>query len=325
MKVFTTGGSGFIGTNLTERLLALGHEVRDFSFSKPLKREHGRLWTQGDILDAQALQKACRDCAPEIVIHLAARTDCDENTTVEAGYRMNTDGTRNVLDAIRATPSVRRAIITSSQYVCGPGRLPTDDLDCFPATVYGQSKVMTEQLTRKAQLPCCWTLTRPTNIWGPWHPRYPREFWRIAARGLYVHPAGKPVIRCYGYVGNLVHQMLRILELPEEKVRGQTFYLGDPAADIYHWANGFCRVLRGRPAPKVPRPLLYAAGVVGDVISGVTGKSFYITTSRYRSMVTDYVTPMDKTFEVLGKGPYSLQEGIDATARWLRETSTDAA
>jgi len=318
MRIFTTGGSGFIGTNLIQSLLDNDHTVRDFSATPPVNPAHSEVWTPGDILDADAVQRACRDFAPDAVIHLAARAECDETTTVETGYRMNTDGTKNVLDAIRTTPGVRRAIITSSQYVCGPGYLPKNDEDYAPATIYGQSKVITEQLTRSAGLDCCWTLTRPTNIWGPWHWRYPQEFWRIAAKGLYVHPAGAPVVRCYGYVGNIVAQMLRILELPEDAVHEQTFYLGDAADDIYHWANGFCLALRGKPAPKVPRVILRAAGLAGDAIGSLTGKPFYITSSRYRSMVTDYAVPMEKTFDVLGPGPYSLEQGIDQTVRWLK-------
>jgi nucleoside-diphosphate-sugar epimerase len=317
MRIFTTGGSGFIGTNLIQSLLDAGHSVLDYSLSPPANPRLQATWVQGDILDAVALQKACQDFAPDAIIHLAARAECDENTTVEEGYRANTDGTRNVLEAIKATPTVRRVIITSTQYVCGPDRLPEHDEDYFPHTIYGQSKVITEQLTRSANLPCCWTITRPTNIWGPWHWRYPREFWRIAAKGYYVHPAGKPVVRCYGYVGNIVAQMLRILELPEASVHRKTFYLSDPADDIYHWASGFCQALRGQPVPKVPRFILRAAGLAGDAIGAITGKPFYITSSRYRSMVTDYVVPMEKTMEVLGPGSHSLQEGIEETLQWL--------
>ena len=256
--------------------------------------------------------------SPDAVFHLAARADCDENTTVEKGYRANTDGTANVLAAIKATPSVRRAIIVSSQYVAGPARLPAGDEDYFPHTVYGQSKVITEQLTRKADLACCWTLVRPTNVWGPWHWRYPQEFWRIAAKGIYFHPGGAPVRRCYAYVGNVVWQMLRVLELPEEKVNRQTFYVGDEVDDIYGWANGFCLALCGRPAPKIPRLLLRAIALAGDAITAIRGKPFYLTSSRYRSMTSDYPTPMDKTFEVIGKGPFTLQQGIDETVKWLR-------
>jgi nucleoside-diphosphate-sugar epimerase len=317
MKIFLTGGSGFIGTNLITELLALGHEVENFDFNKPRFSELRPFWVQGDVLDAPALATAMSKYQPDAVFHLAARADCDENTTVEEGYRANTDGTRNFLDAVKATSSVNRAIIVSSQYVAGPDRLPVGDEDYFPHTIYGQSKVITEKLTRSADLPCCWTLVRPTNVWGPWHWRYPQEFWRIAKKGIYFHPGGAPVRRCYAYVGNVVWQMLRVLELPEEAVNRQTFYVGDEVDDIYGWASGFCTALCGHPAPKIPRALLRVIALAGDAITLVRGKPFYLTSSRYRSMTSDYPTPMEKTFEVIGKGPFSLEKGIDRTVNWL--------
>jgi hypothetical protein len=44
----------------------------------------------------------------------------------------------------------------------------------------------------------------------------------------------------------------------------------------------------------------------------------YITSSRYRSMVTDYITPMDKTYALLGSPKTSLQQGVNETITWLR-------
>ncbi len=318
MKIFLTGGSGFIGTNLVSELLRRGDSVRNFDSCTPRNSSQASFWVAGDLLDQDALHSDMVEFAPDALIHLAARADCDENTTVEDGYQANTTGTANVLSAIKACPSVKRAVIISSQYVSGPSRLPTDDEDYFPHTVYGQSKVITEQLTRAAKLNCCWTLLRPTNVWGPWHWRYPQEFWRIAAKGLYFHPGGAPVRRCYAYVGNVVWQMLQALDLPEDRVNGQTLYVGDEVADIYDWANGFCVALCGRRAPKIPRPLLRTIALGGDIVSAIQGKPFYLTSSRYRSMTSDYPTPMEKTLEILGRGPYSLQQGIDETVAWLR-------
>lgn len=318
MKIIVTGGSGFIGTNLIDDLASQGWSILNLSLHEPQNSAHASLWRKTDILDTNDLLDAFCQFQPDAVVHLAARTDCVENTTVENDYRVNTEGTSNVLAAIASNSSVKKVIITSSQFVCGPGRLPRHDEDYFPHTVYGKSKVITETLTRQANLQACWTLIRPTNIWGPWHPRYPAEFWRVAAKGFYVHPSGPPVIRCYGYVGNVAQQITKILEHPAATVNGQTFYVGDPPADIFLWANGFCLALRGKPALKVPRSLLKMAGMAGDLVGALTRKPFYISSSRYRSMVSNYVTPMEKTVQELGLGSYSLSEGIDHTVQWLR-------
>jgi nucleoside-diphosphate-sugar epimerase len=320
MKILITGASGFIGTNAVELFTAGGDTICNLDLQPPLNPAHRPFWKQADILDPAALTAAFAEFTPEAVIHLAARTDCDEDTTVEEGYRMNTDGTRNVLAAIKATPSIRRVIITSSQFVCGPGYPPKHDQDFHPVTVYGQSKVITEQLTREAELPCTWTLVRPTNIWGPWHQRYQREFWRVVARGWYVHPGGAPVIRCYGYVGNVLRQMRKILDLDPQYVNGQVFYLGDQPGDIARWVNAFSLALRGKKVRVVPRAILAAAGLVGDVISRLIGRPFYINSSRFHSMTSDYLVNMDKTFLLLGPSPVSLEQGVAETVAWLRQS-----
>lgn len=318
MKVLVTGGSGFIGTNVVEALSRKGNTILNYSLHAPLNSEQIQYWRAGDILDSVATTTVFQEFQPEKVLHLAARAECDENATVQTGYRVNTEGTRNVLDAIRATPSVERTIIMSTQFVCAPGRLPKNDTDYFPETVYGQSKVITEQLTREANLQSCWSIVRPTNIWGPWHMRYRREFWRVLQRGLYVHPGRKPVIRSYGYVGNVVSQIEKIFEAPREAVHGKTFYLGDRPVNLFDWVNGFARALTGREVRVVPRPLMRGLALLGDIPTALTGKPFLINSSRLRSMTTSYETPMEPTFALLGENPYTLEDGITKTVEWLR-------
>jgi GlcNAc-P-P-Und epimerase len=318
MRILITGGSGFIGTNFIDEISREANTILNYSLHSPLKAEHKQYWRAGDILDPAITTAAFQEFQPDRVLHLAARAECDEKTTVENGYRANTEGTRNILEAIRTTPSVQRAIITSSQFVCAPGRLPKNDTDYFPETVYGESKVITEKLTHEANLSACWTIIRPTNIWGPWHMRYRREFWRVVERGLYVHPGRQPVIRCYGYVKNVVYQIQRIFDADADLVRGQTFYLGDRPINLYDWVNGFSHALTGREARVVPRALMRALAVLGDIPSRLTGEAFLINSSRFHSMTTDYQTPMERTFDLFGENPYTLEDGIKETVKWLR-------
>ena len=318
MRILITGGSGFIGTNFIDEISREANTILNYSLHPSLKAEHKQYWQAGDILDLAETRTAFSEFQPDRVLHLAARAECDENTTLQEGYRVNIEGTRNVLTAIRATPSAQRVIITSSQFVCAPGRLPKNDTDYFPETIYGQSKVITEQLTREADLPTFWTIIRPTNIWGPWHMRYRREFWRVVERGFYTHPGREPVIRSYGYVKNVVHQIRKIFGADVDLVRGQTFYLGDRPINLFDWVNGFSKALTGREARVVPRPLMRALALLGDIPTYFTDKPFLINSSRFRSMTTDYETPMERTFELFGENPYTLEAGIEETVKWLR-------
>src|SRR5437763_15850477 len=106
MKLLITGGSGFIGTNAIEAFACDGDIILNYSLDPPLNSKQTPYWRAGDILDSAATTAVFREFRPDRVLHLAARTECDENTTVEQGYRVNTEGTGNVLAAIRATASV---------------------------------------------------------------------------------------------------------------------------------------------------------------------------------------------------------------------------
>lgn len=317
-RVIVTGGSGFIGTHLVSHLIKQGHQVLNLDKNLPLNPEHAKLHRPADILDAAALHHEFDSFRPHWMFHLAARTDCDETTTVEAGYAVNTVGAANVLAAAAASPSLERALITSSQYVCRPGHPPSDDQDYCPHTVYGWSKVETERATRRAGLKCPWVMVRPTNIWGPWHLRYRKQVWRAIQRGFYLHPGGEPVVRSYGYVGNVVRQMAGLMEVETAKTHGKIFYVGDAPRDLRDWVNGFSLALRGRPVTVVPRPLLRTLALAGDLIGKVRGREFLIHSSRYRSMITSDQAPMSATFELLGPGPITLDNAVAETVQWLR-------
>jgi nucleoside-diphosphate-sugar epimerase len=278
--------------------------------------KHLPYWHKSDLLELSTFMDAVKEFRPTHAIHMAARTD-DSGVTLD-DYRVNIEGSANFIKAIKAAGSVERTVFYSTQYVVRAGQLAQSDREYRPVNTYGESKKEMEEMIRQdTNLPGVWTIVRPTNIWGPWHPRYAQEFWLVVKKGRYVHPGGEPVVRAYGYVGNVVEYTLKILVEPADAVSSKTFYVGDPPADILNWVSAFSKALTGRPPRVVPRPVLRGIALIGDIIKS-TGRSFPLFSSRYRSMTQSYLVDMSPTFAVLGSPKYSLEEGVNETVEWLK-------
>lgn len=316
MKILVTGGSGFIGTHLIRRLLADGHSVYNLDVMEPLLPEHAPYYHTANILKPEEVLSHFGSFQPEAVVHLAAKTDVD--TTELEKYAVNFDGTRNVLEAIRATPTVQRTIITSTQLVIAPGEPYENVLAYSPPNPYGQSKVMTEEETFKADLDSTWTIIRPTNIWGTLHPHYPHGFWRELLRGRYMHPGSVKVVKCYGYVGTVVDQIVGILGSPRELVHQKVMYVGDAPMDQREWVNAFSRAIAGKDARLVPTFVIKMLVKIGDAMRAA-GRSFPIYSARYKNMTTTHLTAIEKTtFSVLGPPKTDFLAAVKETADWFK-------
>lgn len=143
MRAFVTGGHGFVGTWLLRHLAEAGDEV-----TAPHANEV-------DITDPPAVAAALEQAAPEAVYHLAGFAHVGQSWDRPAEvFRVNAEGTLNVLEAARGTGA--RVLVVSSSEVYGkvtPADLPvTEACPVRPVSPYGVSKAAAELLAQQAWL-----------------------------------------------------------------------------------------------------------------------------------------------------------------------------
>jgi D-erythronate 2-dehydrogenase len=158
MHILITGAAGMIGRKLTERLVIdralVGQPVdkltlidivapaRPAGFSDHVKTR------AADLADPGVADKAVSE-RPDVIFHLAGVVSGEAETDFEKGYRVNLDGTRALLEAVRALKGSKpKFVFTSSIAVFGapfPDAIP-DEFHLTPLTSYGTQKAMSELL-----------------------------------------------------------------------------------------------------------------------------------------------------------------------------------
>jgi UDP-glucose 4-epimerase len=153
LRCFLTGCAGFIGSNLADRLLSLGHEVAGYDNFSTGRRQflseasrHPRFsLTHGDLLDLDALKNAMHGA--EFVFHLAANADVRFGTGHPTkDLHQNTIATVNVLEAMRSA-RISRIAFASTGSVYGEAKIfPTPESHPIPiqTSLYGASKLAAE-------------------------------------------------------------------------------------------------------------------------------------------------------------------------------------
>lgn len=171
MRVFLTGGSGFLGRALIRRLVAEGHPVRAIARSAASAERVRALGAEpvlGDLDDAAALEAGMRGC--DTVIHAAAHTE--EWGPYEDFHRINVAGTERVLAAARSA-GVPRLVHVSSEAVLAGGRPIVNADETWPRParavgLYPLTKGMAEARVLAANgADLATVVVRPRFIWGP--------------------------------------------------------------------------------------------------------------------------------------------------------------
>jgi UDP-glucose 4-epimerase len=153
MKIFVTGGAGYIGSVCVEQLLEAGHEVTVFDNLSEGHRsavDPRAVFVRGDLGDPEGLKAALHGSKAEAVMHFAANALVGESMVNPTKYfRNNVVGGMHLLEAMHAC-GVGRIVFSSTCATFGtPDRVPIDEtFEQRPINPYGESKLMFEKMLR---------------------------------------------------------------------------------------------------------------------------------------------------------------------------------
>lgn len=320
MKATVTGGTGFVGSHLIDRLLAGGHEVtalvRSPAKAAGLEARGVRL-VAGDLHSESAIRDAVR--GQNVVYHAAALVAAkDEAEFLHA----NRDGTANVVRAMEQVAPYARLVLVSSLAAAGPAALGiprTVDHPDAPVTMYGRSKSAAEQAVRQSHLP--WVIARPPAVYGPRDRDNFLQVFKLVRSGFAPLFGDGSQELSMVYVTDLARGLELIGTTPG--IESRAYFTNHP--EIVTTADLVRRIgtLMGRDVRVIPIPQPVAKAVLGA--AGQVAALFGNRTILRADKAHDFFSPGwtgDPTPLMSDTGwqpEYDLDRGLAATRAWYRE------
>ncbi len=327
MRNLVTGATGFVGSHIAERLKKDGEEVialvRKTSNVKFLN-SIGVKFVYGDINDAVSLKNAMKDI--DIVYHSAALAD--EWISPKEAYRVNVEGTKNLLEAARGA-KVKRFVFISSLAVLGMKdhhKTPADAPYHKTGDSYIDTKIDSEQLAisyfKEKGLPV--TVVRPGFVFGPRDNKLiPRLSERLGKKQFMFVGSGKNKINSV-YIENLTDAI--ILAARSDKAIGQVYNVtndsGMTLEDLVYKIVDIWKF--EKPKKHVPKFLAYLlCNILGGWARLTRAKEPpYITKTRIKFLSLNLDFDITKTRNDLGYVPrISIEEGLKRTKNWMESES----
>lgn len=320
MKLCVTGGTGFTGAALVQRLLEMGHEVVALDKAPGIALEalksQGAKIILGSVTDQKAVEEAVPGC--EVVFHLAAAFR--ELDVPESVYKeVNVDGTRVVAQA-SLDAGARKLVYCSTQGVHGHIENPPGDetSPIEPADYYQQTKYEGElELPPFAEQGLEYTILRPTAIYGPGDPGRFVMIYRRAKKGTFpMFGSGKTYYHPV-YIDNLVDAF--VLAMEPGVGAGQAYLIADK--EYFSIQELVTRVGRSIGIDvKTPRFPIWPLIIAGHVCEKAC-KPFGITPPIFPRRVDWFrqvrAFRIDKAKRELGYSPrVGIDEGLRLTGEW---------
>lgn len=317
-----TGASGFVGSNLVDKLLAEGHHVKCI-----LRKSSSRRWLEGKpveiidcgLFDKEALKNVLKDA--DYLFHVAGVVKSKKE---EGYYKGNVETTRVLLDVLcEVNPNIKRVIITSSLTVCGPslnGVPCNEETPERPITTYGRSKLAQEQLAKKYMDKLPITIIRPPAVFGPRDTEIYLVF-KTYKYGLMTLIGFNKKELSLVHVDDLVHGIY--LAAKSEKAISQTYFISAEEINTWIQVSGFMAKALGRKALNVHLPhwLVYTVAAFAQFFAMFSSQAATFNLEKARDFVQKaWTCDVSKAKNDLGfKQSISIEQAMIDTVKWYRE------
>jgi nucleoside-diphosphate-sugar epimerase len=319
MKILLTGSNGFVGSHIAESLEKQGNHVaclvRHTSNCKwldNLKIEK----LVGDVTHPKTLQQAVKNV--DAVIHSAGVLRARDP---EFYYRVNRDGTRNLVEALlEYNPKVKKLIYISSQAAMGPSpeeRQKRLDEAENPVSDYGWSKLAGEKELHALKGRVPYTILRPASVYGP-RDKDIFIFFQLVNLGLRPRTAKRRLFQLV-YVKDIVEAAARSLE---NKVSDyKTYFLADPMAYSWEEAAQTIAAATGRKTYPVPIPdfVFKTAAFFSEKVAGLSGKPAVLNRQKIDEFLQSFwLADSSPAASDLGMDFTKLENGAKMTYSWYK-------
>lgn len=264
-RIFITGGAGFIGSLLAEKLSQDNKICIYDTFSRDALKSRNSLvldnvlMIQGDVTDEQTFKRAIIEFAPTHVVHCAAIAGI--NTVIQNPVntlRVNILGTAHLLEALKSSKELERIVLFSTSEIFGSHAFQSSESHSAVIGAVGEarwtyavSKLTDEHFGlayhKEFGLPC--TIVRPFNVYGPGQigegalSIFIQK--AILNEDIMIHNDGTQ-IRAWCYVDDMVEGVMKCLTKPNAV--GEAFNIGNvrTVTTIYGLASAVVRLLNSK-------------------------------------------------------------------------------
>jgi nucleoside-diphosphate-sugar epimerase len=322
MNILVTGGTGFIGTHLIERLKAQGHRIVCISKERLHQAFLESLQVDvilGDLNNGIAWERVL----PEIdcIYHLAGVTRA---RITDEYYTGNYIATKNLLRGILPfSTNLKRFVYVSSLTAVGPSfnGVPVNERTPYhPVSHYGKSKMMAEQevIRYSDMLPI--TILRPSAVYGP-RERDMYEYFKLILKKVQLLIGFKNKFLNLIHVDDLVDGIVRAGE--NIGSAGKIYFLGSKRPYLVEEiGNAISKAIGNCPIKiHLPHAIVYGYGAVGELIGRITGRRVFFNLQKVREGIqTMWDCSIKKASAELGFLPkLSLEQGMLQTYEWYKK------